>query len=347
LRTSFLSSLNVTAARSQPSPPALPAQVEATSHTVSEPLKNPLSKFFDPFLHLIRLGPLRHQIEVNFQVVAPPKLERPSGKLAKRRQQSVDATQTPTKAIPVPQSTKGRTPSVVDVSRSAPVSTYRSFFPSLTTHGQRRPSNVLPSLPRQHRPSCRSPSLSSPHTDVTPLLVCSGLMVFGCRLDCYSLLSIVSVVFIGLPRSRFSRTGHPLTLFTLILPMRIPPTWPLCGALLARIPLSVISSQSLSHTALFLYCATLLSYLYCATLLSYLVFSFAWFSPMWGSRTRVSKGVDGKSRRRYIRTNILHPHHSHPHPHSTPPTSAYSPLRCLAHQSSSTRLWIAYLYRCL
>ena len=37
----------------------------------------------------------------------------------------------------------------------------------------------------------------------------------------------------------------------------------------------------------------------------------------WGSRTCVSKGVEGKSRRRYIRTNILHPHP----PPSSPPTS--------------------------
>jgi len=52
------------------------------------------------------------------------------------------------------------------------------------------------------------------------------------------------------PRSWFPRTGHPLTLSTLILSMRAPPTWPLCGILLAGISLSVVSLQSLSRTAL-------------------------------------------------------------------------------------------------
>jgi len=52
------------------------------------------------------------------------------------------------------------------------------------------------------------------------------------------------------PRSRFPRTGHPPTPLTRILPMCIPPTRPLCDALLVGASLSVVSSQSLSRTAL-------------------------------------------------------------------------------------------------
>jgi hypothetical protein len=142
--------------------------------------------------------------------------------------------------------------------------------------------------------------------------MCSGLMVVGHRLDCCSLLSVVFAVFPRSPRSRFPRTGHPLTLSALILPMRTSPTWPLCDTLLARISLSVVSLQFLSRTALNV------------SLLRYIAFVFrlpVYPVPLpWGSWTCVSKGVEGKSRRRYIRTNILHPHSpslSLQHPHST------------------------------
>jgi hypothetical protein len=152
------------------------------------------------------------------------------------------------------------------------------------------------------------PSLP-PHTDVTPLM-CSGLMVVGHRLDCYSLLSVVFAVFLGHP-GHGSLAQDILSLFTLIPPMRVPPTWPLCGALLVR-NYSVVSLQTPSRTALNV------------SLLRYIAFVFRLLvclvPPIWGSRTCVSKGVEGNSRRRYIRTNILHPHHSHFHPHSTPPT---------------------------
>lgn len=99
---------------------------------------------------------------------------------------------------------------------------------------------------------CRYPPLSFAlilHADVTPFLMCSGLMVVGHRLDRYSLLSVVFAVFHG-------HFGHGslaldiLSHFALILPMGIPPTRPLCGVPLVRISLSVVSLQSLSRTAL-------------------------------------------------------------------------------------------------
>ena len=78
-----------------------------------------------------------------------------------------------------------------------------------------------------------------------PFLMCSGLMVVGHRLDCYSLLSVVFAVFHG-------HSGHGslaqdiFSLFALILSMRTPPTRPPCGALLVRTSLFVVSSQSLA-----------------------------------------------------------------------------------------------------
>ena len=106
----------------QQSPPVMSAQVEATSHTVSEHLKNPSSNFFDPFLNTSSDSDLSDtKSKSTFKSLPPPKLGKPSGKLANRRQQLTDAAPTPTKAIPVPRSNKGRTSGVANVSRSAPV----------------------------------------------------------------------------------------------------------------------------------------------------------------------------------------------------------------------------------
>jgi hypothetical protein len=91
------------------------------------------------------------------------------------------------------------------------------------------------------------------------------------------------------------RTFH--NLFSPIFPMRIPPTRPLVSSCSSghHSP-SSIRNLFLAPLSLFLFCATLLS-----------CFSFAWFPPT-GSWSFVSKGAEGKSRRRYIRTNILYPH---------------------------------------
>ena len=105
----------------QPSP-GISAQVEATTQTVFEPSKNTSSNLSDPFLSNPSDSDLSDiKSKSTFKSLPPPKLGRPSGKLANRRQRSIDSTQTPTKAIPVPRSNKGRNPSVVNVSRSAPV----------------------------------------------------------------------------------------------------------------------------------------------------------------------------------------------------------------------------------
>lgn len=111
----------------QPSPPAISAHVEAPLHTVSEPSKNPSSNFFDPFLSNSSDSDISDtKSKSTFTSLPPPKLGRPSGKLAHRRQQSADVPQTPTKAIPVPRSNKGSSPDVAIVSRSAPVNSFKS-----------------------------------------------------------------------------------------------------------------------------------------------------------------------------------------------------------------------------
>ena len=55
-----------------------------------------------------------------------------------------------------------------------------------------------------------------PITPTTPFLMCSGLMVVGHRLDCYSLLSVVFAVFLGFP-GHGSLAQDILSLLTLIL----------------------------------------------------------------------------------------------------------------------------------
>jgi hypothetical protein len=106
-----------------------PAQVEATSHPVSEPPKNPSSNLSDPFLSNPSDSDLSEtKSKSTFKSLPPPKLGRPSGKLANRRQQATGAAQTPTKAVPVPRSNKGRTPNAVNVSRSAPVNNVSNRF---------------------------------------------------------------------------------------------------------------------------------------------------------------------------------------------------------------------------
>ena len=128
-------------------------------------------------------------------------------------------------------------------------------FPPPSTHGQRRPFNV-PRLPPTPSPSDAG---FLPYPSSLALTLSRRRYAFphvfrfnGCwssfRLLLFAFRRFRS--FLRSLRSRFPRTGHPLTLFTLILRMRTPPTRPLCGTLLARISLSVVSFQSLSRTAL-------------------------------------------------------------------------------------------------
>ena len=99
---------------------------------------------------------------------------------------------------------------------------------------------------------------------------------------------------------------------------------------------SVVSYQSLSRTALNV------------SLLRHIAFVFRLLVCLvpsdGGLRACVSKGVEGKSRRRYIRTNICiltHLHHLHlQHPHSTPPI----PLLVASPTDRHPMLRIAYLH---
>ena len=100
------------------------------------------------------------------------------------------------------------------------------------------------------------------------------------------------------PRSWLPRTGHSTISSRPSFPMCIPPTRPLVS--------SCSSGRHSPSSIRNLFLVPLSSFLFCATLLS--CFSFAWFPPTRGSWSFVSKGVEGKSRRRYIRTNILYPH---------------------------------------
>ena len=101
--------------------------MEPPLHTASESSKNPSSNFFDPFLDNSSDSDLTDtKSKSTFKSLPPPKLGRPSGKLAHRRQQSADVAQTPTKAILVPRLNKKHSPNVAVVSRSAPVNNTKS-----------------------------------------------------------------------------------------------------------------------------------------------------------------------------------------------------------------------------
>ena len=117
------------------------------------------------------------------------------------------------------------------------------------------------------------------------------------------------------PRSWFPRTGHPLTLSPLILSMRAPPTWPLCGILLAGIPLSVVSLQSLSRTALNV---SLLRYIAFVFRLVYLVSSHGGHGHVYqkASRAKVEEDIFA-----LISCILTHLHPPLRHPHSIPPLS--------------------------
>lgn len=169
----------------QASPTTVSAQAEATSHIVSEPLKNPSSNFFDPFLSNSSDSDLSdNKSKSTFESLPPPKLGRPSGKLANRRQQSIDSTQTPTKAIPVPRSNKSRSSNVANVSRSAPVNNVKPTalrahsehaFPICDDMTDIDGEASRPSTPVQKIPTWQQPSIffndgprTAPLTSTTP-----------------------------------------------------------------------------------------------------------------------------------------------------------------------------------
>jgi len=116
------------------------------------------------------------------------------------------------------------------------------------------------------------------------------------------------------PRSWFPRTGHPLTLS------------PRSSSRCARLQLGLLWHPACRDITLCRQFAIPFSHrseCFFITLHCFRVSSRLPGSLPWGSRTCVSKSVEGKSRRRYIRTNILHPHPPLPsplrHPHPTPP----------------------------
>jgi hypothetical protein len=221
-------------------------------------------------------------------------------------------------------------------------STYRSTFPSPTTHGQRRPSNALPSpdtiiadagFPPSHTPRAHH------HADVMPFLMCSGLMVVGHRLDCYSLLSVVFAVFHGhpvtAPSHRTSSLSSRSSSRCACLQLGLSLWYPARQDITFRRQFAI----SFSHRSECFFIA-----LHCFRVSS----SCPPGSLLWGSRPCVPKGVEGKVEEdifALISCILTHLHPYPQYPHSTPPTLAYSTSRLLAHQSSSTRLRIAYL-RC-
>lgn len=163
--------------------------------------------------------------------------------------------------------------------------------------------------------------------------MCSGLMVVGHRLDCYSLLSVVFAVFHGhsghgsLAQDIFS-LAHP--------PDALTPNSASLWSLLVRVSLSVVSSQSLSRTAINV------------SLLRYIAFVFRLLvclvpSHRGGHGHVYQKALRGNSRR-YICTNICILTHL-PTPTINIPTlstPAHSPSHRLDRQSLSTRLRIAH-----
>ena len=167
------------------------------------------------------------------------------------------------------------------------------------------PSNVPPSpIPRYHFDAGLSfpSSRSHHHVDVTPLLMCSGLMVVGHRLDCYSLLSVVFAAFSrSLPVS--------------VLPHRTSsnPFSASRGVLIVRVSPPVVNS--FSHRSQCFFIA-----LHCFRVSS---------SCLPGSLSSRSCATCIKRRqvksRRYIR--IISCILAHPHPHSiTPPPPVTSPV---------------------
>ena len=170
--------------------------------------------------------------------------------------------------------------------------------------------------PHHHRFQVPVPFLPLPlaltlHADVT--LPPHVFRFNGCWSSFRSLLFAFRR-FRSFPRSlpsRFPRTGHPLTLHAR-LSMRMPFqlghfVYPACQDITHRRQFAI----SFSHRSECFFIA-----LHCFRVPSLRLRG----SLPWGSRTCVSKGVKGKSRRRYIRTNILHPH-----PPSPPPTSPLYP----------------------
>jgi hypothetical protein len=154
------------------------------------------------------------------------------------------------------------------------------------------------------------PSRPHHHADVMPFLMCSGLMVVGHHLDCYSLLSVVFAVFHG-------HSGHgSLAQDILSLPSR-------SSSRCAQLQLGFFVASCLSgyHSPSFA-----ISFSHRSECFSIALHCFRVSSPClpgnlpWGSRTCVTKGVEGKSRSRYIRTNVLHPHS---HLHLPPPSPLY------------------------
>ena len=177
------------------------------------------------------------------------------------------------------------------------------------------------------------PSSLSHITDVTPFLTCSGLMVVGHRLDCYSLLSVVFAVFSSVI------PGHGS------LVQDIPPFPPHSSFRCAYLQLGPVwypARQGITPVVSPQFLAPLSMFLYCATLLSCFVFSFAWFPPV-GVTHMCIKRFEGKVEDIRIISCIL----THLHPYSTTLDFRLSPLLLAPSPSSSPRLRIAYLYRWL
>jgi hypothetical protein len=132
--------------------------------------------------------------------------------------------------------------------RPAPIVPLFPFRQLMASVGpQMYPLSPLTPSPQMSIPS--HPLSRSHSTPTLRLPSCvSGLMVVGHRLDRYSLLSVVFAVFHGHPRSRFPRTGHPLTPRTSsdVHASNSTPS----GVSLVGTSLSAISLQSPSRTAL-------------------------------------------------------------------------------------------------
>jgi len=160
------------------------------------------------------------------------------------------------------------------------------------------------------------PSCTHRHADVTPFLMCSGLMVVGHCLDCYSLLSVVFAVFHGHPvtvpshrTSSHPPHAHPPD-------VRPPQLGPFVMPCLSGITLSRQFAISLSHRSECFFIA-----LRCFRVSS----SRLPGSLSWGSRPCVPKGVEGKVEEDtlpLISCVLTHLQH----PRSTPPSPSHPPL---------------------
>ena len=161
-----------------------------------------------------------------------------------------------------------------------------------------RPASALKCTPPPSTLSSRPlPSSRSPPRRRYASLTFSNLMVVGHRLDCYSLLSVVFTVFIGHPGHGSLAQDIPQSLHAHLSRCASLQLGPLCRPARQGVTLRRQFAISFSHRSPRFFFA-----LHCFRV------SRLPGSPQRGSWSFVSKGVEGKSRRRYIRTNILYPH---------------------------------------